>query len=209
MASRVEGLEPPAERRVRDDRVEPLGVLRQRLADLLQRRPRRHPDPAGHEALAVGELEVESRARPLGVLAGAAARVVMVELAGGVGLVRRLVGREADVAVDPEDRAPRVAHELGRDPGEPDVHLLDQRPERVPHLGLVDRAVAARTIRGVLCRARRRRNAKRGRDRSRGTPRRRVRRATRRHQSLLLGAGQPLDRDLPPERRPRSAAGSR
>ena len=66
----------------------------------------------------------------------------MVELAGGVGLVGRLVGGKPDVAVDPEHRPPRVARDLGREARQPDVHLLDQAPQRIAHLGLVDGAVA-------------------------------------------------------------------
>ena len=188
-------------------RVQPAGVVGQRLPDLLQRGPRRHPDPARHEALAVGELEVEAGAGPLRVLARAAARVAVVELAGGVGLVRRLVGREPDVAVDPEDRAPRVAHDLGREPRQPDVHLLDQRSgaDRAPRSRRSARWRSNHSR--VLCRARRRRKASAAGRKPRNSDvvaRGGIGRVTSRSFSGRVSA---LDRELPAERR--AAVGGR
>jgi hypothetical protein len=55
-----------------------------------------------------------------------------------VGLVRRLVLGEADVAVDPEHRALGVTDDLGRDGAQRGVESLDEQAHRLPHLSLVD-----------------------------------------------------------------------
>src|SRR4029077_9872594 len=57
----------------------------------------------------------------------------------GMGLVEPLVGREAQIAIDPEDAAQRVAGQ--RYPGldQPDRDRRDQYPKRRQHLGLVYR----------------------------------------------------------------------
>ena len=94
--------------------------------------------------------KVEAGQAPSASWPGPAARVAMVELAGRVGLVRRLVGREPDVPVNPEHRPPRIAHQLGSHAREPDIHLLHQGPERVPHLRLVLGAVPLEPLAAVV-----------------------------------------------------------
>ncbi len=71
----VEGLEPATESGGADHPVQPLRVLRQRLADQPGEADDAHPDAARREALPVGQLEVESGAGALRVLARAAARI--------------------------------------------------------------------------------------------------------------------------------------
>src|SRR4051794_32333066 len=60
-----------------------------------------------------------------------------MEPAGRVGLVRGLVAREADVAIDAEHRPLRVAADLGCEFHEPRVHLADEVAHRLAHLTLV------------------------------------------------------------------------
>src|SRR5262249_13192371 len=59
----------------------------------------------------------------------------------GVGLVRRLVLREPNVAMDPAHRAVRMAEDLGRDRRELRVERLDEPAHRLPHLALVHVAI--------------------------------------------------------------------
>ena len=56
----------------------------------------------------------------------------MIEPGAGVGLVRRLVRGEADIAVDPEHRALGVADDLGRDGAQLGVESLTPLAHRIP-----------------------------------------------------------------------------
>src|SRR5262249_53120487 len=81
------------------------------------------------------EVEAGPAAMRLATHLGRAAG--MEEPAGRMRLVGRLVAREANVAVQAENGAPRIAHELGRDTREPQVHLLDQVRHRLFDVPLV------------------------------------------------------------------------
>src|SRR5436309_15440986 len=65
----------------------------------------------------------------------------MMEPGSSVGLVRGLVLREANVAVDAKHRSLGVAADLRCEPGKADVELFDQFPHRRPHLILIVGAV--------------------------------------------------------------------
>jgi hypothetical protein len=137
----AEPAEPATERRPADRRGERLRIRRDGGAQLLQGGLGRHPDSAGREALARLEVEIVSRAPAVIAPSHAPAGVAMRQPHARVGLVRRLVLRKPDVAVDPEHRTPRVADDLRRHPCEPDVELIDERLERLAHLALVLGAV--------------------------------------------------------------------
>src|SRR5688572_18738624 len=123
------------------DAIEGSGIVRDGGPDAIQLRPRRHPETAADETLAGLEMEVEASASFTRFAANFATRATVVEPAAGVRLVRRLVLGEADVAIDPEHRAPDVTADLGGDASEADVHLLDQLAHRLPNLVLVFLAV--------------------------------------------------------------------
>src|SRR5262249_23217944 len=61
----------------------------------------------------------------------------MMEPTRGVRLVRRLVLREARVAIDSEHGSLGIAADLRREAREPCVELLDQLAHRLAHLNLV------------------------------------------------------------------------
>jgi hypothetical protein len=69
-----------------------------------------------------------------------------------VGLVGRLVGGEADVTVQAEDRALGIAHELGRELGEAAVHLVHETGERPADVLLVVLAMSFEPGLGVVAR---------------------------------------------------------
>src|SRR5207247_8996232 len=100
--------------------------------------PGGHPDAAGHETGGSVDVKVESRSPALSHRAHLATGIAVVEPGSGVGLVRRLVLGEADVAVDPEHRALGIADDLGRDAAQPGVERLDELAHRLPHLPLID-----------------------------------------------------------------------
>src|SRR5689334_4057294 len=118
------------------------GLLGDRVADSVQLWTRRHPDPgAEHRAAARLEMEVESRAPLVPVAADPSARATMMEPAGGVRLVRRLVLREPRVAIDSEHRSLRVAANLRSEAAKAHEHVLDELTHRVAHFLLVLTAV--------------------------------------------------------------------
>src|SRR5438552_1409405 len=116
----VEPAEVPPEGRRLDDRLEAPGIVCDRPADPQELGPIRHVDAARHEQFAGGvRVEVVALVPPL--LAGGP------DAGAEVGLVGRLVLREAHVAVDPVDAlARRHARHLGLETGDPEDHLLDQ-----------------------------------------------------------------------------------
>src|SRR5439155_9610106 len=120
-----------------DDPAESPGIVRDRVADLVQCRPRRHPDPRPDKGLPGLEMEIQPGPARLGVAAHPMVGRAVPEPARRVRLVRRLVLGKANVAIDPEHRALRIAGQLGGKPGEAHVHLLDQRPHRHADLRLV------------------------------------------------------------------------
>src|SRR5437762_409690 len=71
-------------------------------------------------------MEVEARPAAVRFATHLGRAPGMEEPARGVRLVRRLVAREANIAVQAEHGAFRVAQELGREAREADVHLLNQ-----------------------------------------------------------------------------------
>src|SRR5207237_5929819 len=109
---------------------------RDALAQAVERRSRRHPVAAGHEARPGLHVEIEPGGA-VRALADAPACAPMVEPAGRVGLVWRLVRREAYVAMDPEHRSPRIADDLGRQSRQPYVHLFHELPHRLAHVAFV------------------------------------------------------------------------
>src|SRR5262245_12363354 len=117
------------------------GLGDDRLADAEQRGPGGHPDAAGHEARGGVDVEVESRSPALARGTHLAPGIAMIVPGAGVRLVGGLVAGEADVAVNTEHRAFRVADDLGRDGAEPGVERLDESAHRLPHLALVHVAV--------------------------------------------------------------------
>src|SRR4051794_1578243 len=96
---RVALAEPPLGPDRRDRRPPRLGSRGQSVADALDGRRARMPDPRAEEHLTWLEVEVEARGVGLGC-AGVA------EVDADVRLVRRLVLGEARIAVDAEQRAP-------------------------------------------------------------------------------------------------------
>src|SRR3954468_2533801 len=85
-------------------------------------------------------MEVESGA-PLVRLAPHTRRSASVmEPARRVRLVRGLIAREANVAIDAEHRSLRIAADLRRERRKPRGHLADEIPHRFAHLALVLRA---------------------------------------------------------------------
>src|SRR6476660_5972586 len=93
-------------------------------------------------------MKVEAGAPDIGLGADGARCIAVMEPARRVGLVRRLVLREPDVAVDAEHRPLRIAADLGSEFGEPDVEILDQLAHRGADIVLVD--VAMRLEPGLL-----------------------------------------------------------
>src|SRR5688572_739740 len=86
-------------------------------------------------------MEVEAGAATVRFTTDAVARVLVLEPARSMRLVRRLVLREPHVTVDAEDRTFRVAHELRRELSESHVELLDQELQRVEDFVVVGLAV--------------------------------------------------------------------
>src|SRR5881397_2403579 len=82
-------------------------------------------------------MEIQPRTSLLCLATHLVARALMPKPAGRVRLVRRLVLREPDIAIDAEHRALRVAGDLRREPREPDIHLFDQRAHRIADVALV------------------------------------------------------------------------
>ena len=89
----------------------PLGVLGDGLPERRQLGRRRMPHPAPDVDLAGSQVEVAARVAALAV--GLDAALGPRERGRDVRLVRRLVLREADVAVDPERRAGRIGRRAG------------------------------------------------------------------------------------------------
>ena len=98
--------------------------------------------------------------------------------------------------MDAEHGALGIAGDLGRDPSQAHIHLLDQRPHRVPDLKLVDRAVPLEPVAAVVPPepAEEPESLRPETGEPRST-------ALTRHHRLLRRACQPLDRRLSPERR--------
>src|SRR5579859_960980 len=138
----VQPAEPPSHRRIRHQFLEHPRPVGDRIAHPVERGPRRHPHPAAHEALARLHVEVESRAAPHRLAPHRAGPVPMIEPAGRMNLVGRLVLRESNVPVDAEHGPLGVADDLGRETRQPDVHLLDQLAHRRD-----DRTVVLRAMR--------------------------------------------------------------
>src|SRR5436309_223548 len=86
-------------------------------------------------------MEVQPGTSLLGLTTDLVARVAVPKPARRVGLVRRLVLREPDVAIDAEHRALGVARDLRREPRKPDVHFLDQRTHRIADVVLITLAL--------------------------------------------------------------------
>src|SRR5512140_2872784 len=82
--------------------------------------------------------------------ANASSRIRVMKPAGDVLLVRRLVSREAHVAMDAKERAPGIADDLRRHRRETYVHFLGERGERTAQLGLVRLAVAREPLAVVV-----------------------------------------------------------
>src|SRR5262245_22060815 len=78
-------------------------------------------------------MKVETGAALVCLAANFATRRAMMKPTAGVGLVRRLVLREANVAVDSEHRALRIAADLRREAREPSVELFDELAHRRAH----------------------------------------------------------------------------
>src|SRR5215467_817051 len=82
-------------------------------------------------------MEVESGASLRRFAPDAPARCAVMEPAAGVRLVRRLVLREARVAVDAEHRPLGVSADFRREAREPSVELFDELAHRLAHFVLV------------------------------------------------------------------------
>src|SRR2546425_3546898 len=90
------------------------------------------PEPGGGEAVPGLEVQVESWRVHVPVAGG------VRKVGRGVGLVRALVPRESDVAIDAEHRA---AVEVAADRGEPRSHRGDEAEQGVAHDRLVARLI--------------------------------------------------------------------
>src|SRR5215471_14384821 len=82
-------------------------------------------------------MKVETGASLGGFASDASTGRSVVEPAAGVRLVRRLVLREASVAIDPEHRPLGIAADLRCEACQPSVELGDQLVHRLAHLLLV------------------------------------------------------------------------
>src|SRR5262249_51793971 len=104
-----------------------LGLLGDGVTDEVQLRPRRHPDAGpDHRFSTRLEMEVEPGAALLGLAPHGPSRATVVEPAGRVRLVRRLVLRKANVAVDANHASFRITANLGRERLETSEHLVHQ-----------------------------------------------------------------------------------
>src|SRR5262249_25961087 len=85
------------------------------------------------------EMEIEPGAAAVRLPAHLGGAVAVEEPARGVRLVGRLVGREANIAVDPEDRSLRVAYEFRGEVREARVHFAHELRQRLANvlLGVV------------------------------------------------------------------------
>src|SRR6266566_6148811 len=118
--------------------IKSFGIIGDGVPQLLQLRSRRHPDPCAEPRFPAGlKVEVVAGASGIRLRADGASCVEMVEPAGRVGLVRRLVFGEANVAVNTEHRSLGIATDLRRKPGEACVEILDQLSHRLAYLCFV------------------------------------------------------------------------
>src|SRR5256885_1807537 len=139
-------------RRVLHDLHEPLEVFHDRFAQPVETGTRRHPDAPAHERMAGFEVEIEAGAPPFRLAADAVVGVAMAKPARRVRLIRRFVFGKPNVAVDAEHRALGIAGHLGRETREPHIHVFDERPHRLLHLGLVLGAMRLEPRLGVVAR---------------------------------------------------------
>src|SRR4051812_34498413 len=86
-------------------------------------------------------MKIESGAPRIRFCADGARRVAVIEPAGRVGLVRRLVLRKPNVPVDAKHRSLRIADDLGCESGKPSVELFDQLSHRGARIVLVNIAM--------------------------------------------------------------------
>ena len=116
-----------------NDALPPTRIRHDRIPDLVQGRVVGHVDTATRKRLAGLDVQVETRGRRFPAL-------VMTEGHADIGLVRALVGREADVAVDSEQRATHrtwVGDKVGTDLLQPRPGVTDEPQRRVADVGLV------------------------------------------------------------------------
>src|SRR5882724_3223461 len=96
--------------------IESLGIVGDSFTKFFQLRPRRHPDARAESGFPARlEVEVVAGASGIRFRADVMRCVTVVEPAGCVDLVRRLVLGEADVAVDTEHRSLRISADLRRE----------------------------------------------------------------------------------------------
>src|SRR6202165_2043306 len=118
--------------------IEPSGIPGDGVAQLVQLRPRRHPDAgANHRPPARLQVKVVTCAPRIRLRAHVACRVDMVEPAGRVGLVGRLVLRKTNVAVDAEHRSLGISANLRGELREACIEILDQLTHRLSYLGFI------------------------------------------------------------------------
>jgi hypothetical protein len=82
-------------------------------------------------------VEVEAGAGTVRLAPHSLRRVLVLEPARGVRLVRRLVLREADVAINAENRTFGISDELRRELAEPHIDFLDEQLEGGENFTLV------------------------------------------------------------------------
>ena len=83
----IQNAVPPSEARAPDDALEPFGVLRDRVAQAVQDRARRHPDAGTDERTAGRNVHVKPRAAPFRVAPDSGVRIPVTKPARSVRLV--------------------------------------------------------------------------------------------------------------------------
>src|SRR5229473_7241791 len=104
------------------------------------------PDSNAGKAFAGRERKIERRRLEV-------ARVAMTERGGGVGLVRRFVARETEIAIDAHHRSARrswIRHVARTDFCEPWRERRDEREHRLAHLVLVARFILEKPVAVVV-----------------------------------------------------------
>src|SRR5205823_10993679 len=99
---------------------------------------RRHPEAGANHRPAAGlEMKVKAGAARIRFRAHTACCVAMMEPAGSVGLVRRLVLGEADVAIDAKHRSLGITADLRRELGKACIQIFDQLAHWLAHFAFV------------------------------------------------------------------------
>src|SRR5690242_21108056 len=119
------------------DSLESPRIVGDRVAESVELRPRRHPQPRPDHRLAGLEMEIEPGAARVGLTPDPRRRSAVMEPARRVRLVGGLVLREANVAIDAEHRPLRVADHLRRELRKAYIHLADEVAHRLADLALV------------------------------------------------------------------------